>query len=69
MRNLLFAAVAAAGIAGTFASTAGAVHPGGVAVAAVAGLVLAGLTVVADDLIDLFASPSSTTPGCHTGTS
>jgi hypothetical protein len=66
VRNLLLGVVAAAGIAGAFTTVPGDPHVGGVAVATAAGLVLAGLTVVADELVDLFAA--STTPGATRGT-
>lgn len=67
VRNLLLGTVAAAGLAGALSGTSGGGHPAGVVVAAAAGLLVAGLTAVADDLIDLFR-PSTTAGAGHSGT-
>jgi hypothetical protein len=59
VRNGLLAATATAGLIVALTGSTGGAHPGGIAVASVAGLLLAGLTVVADDLVDLFTSSTS----------
>lgn len=66
VRNGLLAATAAAGLIPAAAGSTSGAHPGGVAVAATAGLTLALLVVLADDLVDLFAP--STTPSATRGT-
>jgi hypothetical protein len=63
VRNCALAAVAGAGLIAAPDRGQPALDPGGVAVAAVAGVVLAVLAVVFDDLVELFAPRAAATPG------
>jgi hypothetical protein len=63
VRNCALAAVAGVGLAAALQGGQRAVDPAGVAVAAVAGIVLAVLAVVFDDLVELFGPRAAAAPG------
>ena len=63
VRNCALAAVAGVGLAGALQGGQRAVDPAGVAVAAVAGIVLAVLAVVFHDLVELFGPRAAAAPG------
>jgi hypothetical protein len=63
VRDCALAAVAGVGLAAALQGGQRAVDPAGVAVAAVAGIVLAVLAVVFDDLVELFGPRAAAAPG------